>query len=294
MIVRAWSPETGSKNRCRLSTSSAHSIRSRRSGGSSSRGALLPSRRDIISKSNWSRCREPNAACRLSGRRPGSEWMKAARRMSDSACTSRSTSAWKRRAFWRWTLCQACADHTPRKLVIAVGELAVDLQVSGRVGEVRRCSRPEIRQHPACALGDEPADLALGTKDISAHPFPLDAARSAVPEHVVDERGQRAYACFVDRIVNQHDGVVVAESRKIAIGRQQRRPHRGVDGLEVPARRSRQVERDLPLDFGRLFHDHAAARSSPAGQTVNLSSSASRLARMRSAGRAWPAPRSSS
>ena len=186
------------------------------------------------------------------------------------------------------------ADHTPRKLVIAVGDLAVDPQVLGLVGEVRRCSRPEIRQHPACALGDEPADLALGTKDISAHPFPLDAARSAVPEHVVDERGQRAHACIVDRIVDQHDGVVVAERRKIAIGRQQRRPHRGVDGLEVPARRSRQVERDLPLDFGRLFHDHAAARSSLAGQTVNLSSSASRLARMRSAGRACPAPRSSS
>ena len=68
------------------------------------------------------------------------------------------------------------ADHAPRKLAIAVGEDAVDLQVGGRVGEVRRCSRPEIRQQPACTLGDEPANLALGTKDISAHPLPLDAA----------------------------------------------------------------------------------------------------------------------
>ena len=185
-------------------------------------------------------------------------------------------------------------DQAPRKLVVAVGDLAVDLQVSGCVGEVRRCPHPQIRQHPARAPGDAPAELALGTEDISAHPFPLEAARHAVPEHVVNERGQRAYACFVARIVSQHDGVVVPEGRKVAIGRQQRRPHREVDWLEIPARRSRQVERDLPLDLGCLFHDQAATRSSPSGQTVNLSSSASRLARMRPAGRAWPACRSSS
>jgi hypothetical protein len=42
------------------------------------------------------------------GWHPACEWLNAARRMSDSFCTSGATSAWKRRAFARCAACQVC------------------------------------------------------------------------------------------------------------------------------------------------------------------------------------------
>jgi len=185
-------------------------------------------------------------------------------------------------------------DKVPRQLVIAVGDLAVDLQASADVREVRRCSLPEIRQHSVCAVSDKPADLALGAEDVSAHPFPLDAPRGDLLQNVVDDRRQRAHERAVGGTFDEHDGEVVAEGRKFAVARQQHGPDGGVDGLQVLARRSRQVERDLPLGLGRLFHHHVPECVSATGQTVNLSSSASRPARMRSTGRACPARRRSS
>ena len=214
--------------------------------------------------------------------------------MSDSAWTSRFTCGVEDAGLPTLDAVPGVLDEAPRQLVIAVGDLAVDRQASADVREVRRCSLPEIRQHAARALGDEPADLALGAEDVSAHPFPLDAARGDLLQHVVDDRRQRAHERAVGGILDEHDGEVVAEGRKIAVARQERGPDGGVDGLQVPARRSRQVERDLPLGLGRLFHRHVADRASSTGQTVNLSSSASRPARMRSAGRACPARRRSS
>ena len=122
-------------------------------------------------------------------------------------------------------------DETPWELAITVDDLAVELQASADVPEVRRCSLPQIGQHASGAPSDERADLALGAEHLAADPLPFDAARGDFLEQAVNDRRQRAYERAVGGGLDEHDWKVVAQRGEIAVGGQQRGPDDRVDGL---------------------------------------------------------------
>ena len=213
-------------------------------------------------------------------------------------------------------------DEAGRNVAIAVDDLAVDLQLGAHVGEdlldavvtvtvtgeARHGLLPEVGEHAPRSVADERAQLALETKHLPAQSLALETAWCKLLQDAVDGRRQRAHERTVARSLDEDDRVVVPEPRQVTVAGEECRPERrSVDRVELVTRpASGQVEDDLSLDgcggprLPRLLRQwicgHATACSSvpSSGQTVNVSNSASRPARMRSAGRAWPAPRSSS
>ncbi len=106
-------------------------MRRRRDAGSSSFGASRATSRDITSKSKTSRCVPPSDARSASGRCPACEWMNAARRMSESLITSRSTVVRNAPALRCCAASQTWVEHARGHRAVAVDDVAVELQLVG-------------------------------------------------------------------------------------------------------------------------------------------------------------------
>ena len=182
------------------------------------------------------RRRAPRAARR--GAAPPAEWMNAARRMSESLTTSRSTVA--RNASRLAAAARPrhrCVEHARRHRAIAIDDLAVELQLFGEVGqhgfgrrivrrgEPRRGFVPRARRAlPRAPRGEQRAHFALEPQHVLAQPLAFEPVRRDLLQHLVDDRRERAQRAGAGTAVDQHQRKVVAQPREIAVAREERGP----------------------------------------------------------------------
>ena len=195
----------------------------------------------MAAKSKSSACEPPTAAAAPRAAARPAECAKAARRMSESLRWSWSTWPWKSAAFCAWTWRQAWIMKRDGRALVAVRQLAVDLD---RLAGVPRGSWPRSRRRGAAPAArrrrprarracPEPPAASVARSSRSRRSTCLRrrspsmprgaSSSSAAVDQQRERRGEAVGAC---RGSASTSGIVVAQPRQVAVAREERGAHR--------------------------------------------------------------------
>ena len=157
-------------------------------------------------------------------------------------------------------------EEPRRQVPIAVDDVPVDLQRFARLHEhlgdglvgakPPRGDGPELGQRAGGAGGEHRAQLALEPQHLLAQAFAFEPARRDLAQQRAHDRRQRMRELRIRRRLRQHQRVVVAQARQVAVAGEHRRTQRAdVDRRQaVAGALAGHVEDQLVLEFRGHVH----------------------------------------